>query len=208
VPETRTPSRQGRAYGRAEIEELFHDALVALMADGTPFRDLSVSRIVSTSGVARSTFYATFADKADLLNALSARCLGTLYVGARAWIRRGSAATRDDIAAGLRDVLAAYRENETVMRAVAEATSYEPTVRDAYVRGVEDYAAAIGRMLRKGAGDGVVRDVDVDHTASVVAWATESTVRRAALYADPAASDAAVVALADMVHRTLFRDPA
>lgn len=204
MPETESQGRQGKAYRPAEIEDRFRDALVVLMADGTPFRSLSVSRIVAAAGIARSTFYAAFADKAGLLNALSARSLETLYAGAREWIRLGADATPGDIADGMRRILLAYRENETVMRAVAEASTYEASVRDAYVGGVEGYALAVGRMIRRDAGSGVVRDVDVDQTASVVAWATESTVRRAAMYDDPAAGEAAIVALADMVHRTLF----
>ena len=197
--------RQGRAYPQEELHALLREALATLMGDGTAFRDLSVERLVSTAGVARSTFYLAFADKAAMLNALGAESLRRLYGGGpRRWIRRGADATRAEIVAGMRQLLEIFLEDEIVMRAVAEASVYDASVRDAYIGGVEDYARALARMIRAGRRDGRMRDVDPVATAEALAWMTERTVSRIAPRSSPAELDAIAEAMGDVVHRTLF----
>lgn len=197
--------RQGRAYPEEELRSLLRDALITLMADGTPFRDLSVEKLVSTAGVARSTFYLSFADKAAMLNALGAQSLGRLYGGGpRGWIRRGADATREEIVAGMRQLLDIFLEDEIVMRAVAEASVYDRSVREAYIGGVEDYAQALARMIRAGTRAGRMRDVDPVATAEALAWMTERTVSRVAPDSSAAQLDAIAEAMADIVWRTLF----
>jgi AcrR family transcriptional regulator len=197
--------RQGRAYSEEELQSLLRAALIALMADGTPFRDLSVEKLVSTAGVARSTFYLSFADKAAMLNALGAQSLARLYGGGpRGWIRRGADATRTEIVAGMRQLLEIFLQDEIVMRAVAEASVYDRSVREAYIGGVEDYAQALARMIRAGRQAGRMRDVDPVATAEALAWMTERTVSRIAPGSSPAELDAIAEAMADVVWRALF----
>lgn len=181
------------------------DALVRLTSDGTAFADLGVERILNHTGVARSTFYSRYGDKSGLLVALSDQTLARLYEGAKAWIRRGSDATREDVLGGMRQILHAYREDEPVMRAVAEST--DPEVRAAYVAGVDGFTRAVTRMIRRGAREGRMRDVPGTETASVLAWATENTVRRAAVAPSAKRADALLAALGDVVWTTLFGAP-
>lgn len=195
---------QGRAYTREEIEARLRDALAALMADGTPFRALSVNRIVAAAGLARSTFYANYVDKAAMLRELGAHSLGRMYAGARPWIRKGADASHEDIVAGMRQILDAFREDEVVMRAVAEASVSEASVGDAYVDAVEGYARALERMIRKGVREGRLRDVPPGPTATVLAWMNERAVSRVAPGATPRELDAVAEAMADVVRRTLF----
>ncbi|MGE4426099.1 MAG: TetR/AcrR family transcriptional regulator [Solirubrobacteraceae bacterium] len=196
--------QQGKAYRREEIEARVRGALQALMADGTPYRELTVEQITSAAGVARSTFYGAFSDKTGLITALSTASLGRLYGGARSWIRRGGDVTRDDVAAGLHAVHAAFLKDEVVMRAVVEVAAYEPTVRDAYAAGVDDYARAIARMIRRGVKEGRLRDVPSAETATVLAWSTEAAIRRAAADDDPRRAVRTLDALADVIWRTLI----
>lgn len=204
----RTTGRQGRAYGREEVDVLLRDALTELMVDGTPYRDLSVARIAATAGLARSTFYLHYDDKAALLQALGAFSLGRLYEGARAWIRLGGDATRADVAAGMRQILDAFMEDEAVMRAIAEASVYEPAVRAVYEEGVDGFAGALERMIRRGVRAGRMRPVAPRPTATVLAWMTERAVSRVRPGATPAQLDAVAAALADVTWQTLFADAA
>jgi AcrR family transcriptional regulator len=202
--ETHPRGRQGRAYSQDELEGLMRAALGTLMADGTPFREISVERLVSTAGVARSTFYLAFEDKAGMLRVLGAHTLARLYEGPRSWIRKGAGATTADITQGMRRLLDTYLEDEVVMRAVAEASVYDRSVREAYVGGVDDYARALARMIRAGRREGRMRDVEPAETAEALAWMTEATVRRIAPGSSPARLDAAAEAMADIIARTLF----
>jgi TetR/AcrR family transcriptional regulator, ethionamide resistance regulator len=206
MPAVKPRGQQGRAYDQEALEELLRVALFTLMADGTAFGDLSVERIVATAGVARSTFYTYYDDKAAMLRALSAHTLIRLYEGPRGWISKGSEARRSDIARGLRELLDTFLENEVVMRAVAEASGYDPSVREAYIGGVEDYARALARFIRAGHKAGRMRDVPPVETATALAWMTERTVSRVAPGTPEARLNALAEAMTEIFWRTLFED--
>jgi hypothetical protein len=104
----------------------------------------------------------------------------------------------------MRQLLEIVLEDEAVMRAVAEASVYDQTVRDFYNGGVEDYARALSRMIRGGRRDGRLRDVDPVQTAQALAWMTERTVSRAAPGSSADRLDAIAEAMADVFWRTLF----
>jgi len=202
---TRSPSsRQGRAYGRDEIEQLLREALAELMADGTPFRDLSVDRLVTAVGAARSTFYKYFDDKSAMLQALSANALKHLYAAQRLWIAKGEAVTRDDVRHSMRVLLDAYLDEEAVMRAVAEASVYDGAIGAAYVSGVEDYAHAMERFIRAGQKRGAIKDLDAGATALAIAWMVERNVSRLTPEVAPRRLDVLADTLANIVWSTLF----
>lgn len=205
-PPTPIPSsQQGRAYAPDQIEQLFRDALGVLMADGTPYRDVSVARLIGETGMARSTFYGYFGDKGALLHALSASTLARLYSPQRAWLRRGRDVTRADVREGMRRLLDLFLEDEVVLRAVGEASVYEPTIRDAYVRSVDDYARALERFVRKGQKEGWVRaEVRPADTADALAWMTERAVGRVRPGTSARRLDAIAASLADVVCSTLL----
>jgi AcrR family transcriptional regulator len=203
VPGAKPRGQQGRAYDQEQLEQRLRVALGSLMADGTSFRDLSVERIVAAAGVARSTFYTYYDDKSAMLRALSAHSLRRLYEGPRGWISKGAEATRDDIAAGLRQLLGTFLEDEVVMRAVAEASGYDASVREAYLGAVEDYARALARFIRSGRRAGRMRAVAPAETAAALAWMTERTVSRTAPGTPPARLAAVAEAMADIFWRTL-----
>jgi AcrR family transcriptional regulator len=201
------PSQQGRAYTPEEAERRLRAALTELVADGTPFRDLSVERIVGAAGMARSTFYKLYADKSGMLSALSAASLRRLYSAQRSWIALGRDVTRDDVRAGMRRLLEMFVEDEAVMRAVAEASVYDPAIRDAYHSGVRDYARAMERFIKRGRKEGWIADVPPADTSLALAWMTERTVSQVAPNASKARLDATAEALAGVVWATLFGAP-
>ncbi len=182
--------RQGRAYAREEVEHLLRDALGRLMADGTPFADIGVERLASEAGMARSTIYKYFADKSEMLQALSASALKHLYAAQRLWIVKGAEVTRDDVRHSMGVLLDTFLEEEAVMRAVAESSVYDAGDRRAYVSGVEDYARAMRRF------------VPAD-TALALAWMVERTVAQRAPGATPRRLDSVADALADVVWATV-----
>jgi TetR/AcrR family transcriptional regulator, ethionamide resistance regulator len=169
-------SHQGRAYTSQEIEALLRQSLTDLMKDGTPFRDLSVERLRKPAGVSRSSFYVYFKDKADLLRALEAGSLEELYDSQRGWLGRGTDVTREDIESGMNELFDRYLEYETVFRAIAEASTYEPTVREQYITGVRNYARSIARLIKQLQADGRCGHLDPSDTGQALAWMTERTV--------------------------------
>lgn len=196
--------QQGRAYEPEELEERLRHSLRVLMDDGTSFRELTVAQIIAAAGVARSTFYARYADKPAMLTALSGHTLARLYDAPREWVRKGPDVTRADLVGGMRRLLDTYLEDEVVMRAVAEASAYDAGVREAYLGAVEDYARALARMIRAGRRAGRMRALDAAETAEALAWMSERVVSRLSLGASPARLDRIAEALADVFWRTLF----
>lgn len=198
------PSRQGRAYTRDEIALLLRRALGELLLDGTSFRELSVEKIAAQAGIARSTFYLYFDDKAAMLDTLSAEALLRLYDAQRIWLGKGADTSAADVRAAMRAVFAAFGEDEIVLRAVGEASGYDPVLRQAYVTRIQDYIRAIERFIRKGQQGGWVRDVHPASTAAALAWMTERTISQTGPGASKQRIRATADALADVVCATLL----
>lgn len=198
-----TSSRQGRAYRQDEIEVLLRAALAAAMRDGTPFRDVTVERLCVAAGIARSTFYLYFADKPALLRALSAGAILRLYGTQRDWLDKGEAATRADIRTAMRALFAMYRSDEAVMRAVAEAAVYEPSLRAQYIDSVSDYVRAVERFIKTGQQQGWVRDIQPGPTATALVWMVERTCTEVSRSASAHRVRATADALTDILWNTL-----
>lgn len=200
-------SRQGRAYTRDEIADLLRTALGELLIDGTSFRELSVEKIATQAGIARSTFYLYFDDKSAMLDALSAEALLRLYAAQRIWLGKGADTRPADVREAMRALVAAFGKDEVVLRAVSEAAGHDPLLRAAYVTRIQDYIRAIERFIRKGQQGGWVRDVHPASTAAALAWMTERTVSQTPARASKPRMRATADALADVVCATLLREP-
>jgi AcrR family transcriptional regulator len=97
-----------------------------LLAAGASFTELGVQRISAEAGVARSTFYAHFRDKTDLLMRLGATMTATSFDIASAWEPADGV---EAMAGAFLRVLGVYREHAAVLRAIAEVSSYDEAVR-------------------------------------------------------------------------------
>jgi AcrR family transcriptional regulator len=118
----RTPDARRRAPAEAEILA----ATRRLLTGSANFTEIGVQQICAEAGVARSTFYTHFRDKADLLMRLATTMVAASFGVASAW-------EPTDGAEGLADtflrVIGVYREHIGVVRAVAEVGGYDATVR-------------------------------------------------------------------------------
>jgi TetR/AcrR family transcriptional regulator, ethionamide resistance regulator len=191
---------QGREYGEDEVQALLRDALDALMADGTPLRDLSVGRLVTQAGMSRSTFYKYFDDKPAMVAALSAAALRRLYGAQRAWLDRGRDVTVRDVHDSMLQLLQAYLQDRVILRAVAEMSVYEPAIGEAYTRAVGDYARSVERFVRAGQADGWIdAALPAAETADALAWMTERTTSQVGAGDPPERLDALADALARIV---------
>lgn len=155
--------------------------------------------------MSRSTFYVYFEDKGALLLALEAASMRRFYDGSRGWITHGSGVSREDVRAGMREVLGAFAEAATIMRAVAETAVYDGDVRDHYNAAVHDYIRSVTRLIKRGRESGEVRDVHPEATATALGWMLERTAQQEVPGATPARLDTLAEGLADVVWHTLYR---
>jgi len=197
-------TKTARADRQSEIQRRIHDAIVALVSDGESFTELSIERIVAEAGISRSTFYVYFADKGELLRTLGAAVLHRLYEGARPWLEKGENATRKDIAGAMRSILAAFRDDEVIMTAVAETAVYDPEVRDMYLANVAGFARSVRGFIQRGSRSGRIRDVDGAAVAPVLSWMIERATLQLAPGARAKELDQIADALAEVIWSTLY----
>lgn len=108
----------------AANRDLILEATVSLLRGGSSFAEISVSAIAAEASVSRPTFYAYFRDKRDLMLALGERFERRTHVAADAWLELRD----DDLSATLRGVLDAFRADHATLRAIVEASTYDPEV--------------------------------------------------------------------------------
>jgi AcrR family transcriptional regulator len=204
MPSTTRRQKAARADRRAEIERRLRAAIERLLDRGETFTELSVERMVAEAGIARSTFYVYFEDKGDLLLALQDQSMRGFYDGARHWIDHGPGVTRVHIVEGMRRVLERFRQDATIMQAVAETAVYDAVLRERYQSAVDDYIRRVRRLIEEGRRTGVVREVHPQAAATALGWMLERTSQQTA----PGATDRQLAqtaeGLADVVWGTLY----
>ncbi len=104
-----------------------------LLINGANFTELGVQQIATEAGVARSTFYAHFRDKVDLVLKLATEFVTASFDITSTWAPTDGV---DRLADGFLRVLGVYREHAAVVRAIAEVASYDATVRDFWNEGL------------------------------------------------------------------------
>lgn len=204
MPSSLPRRRAARQDRRAEIQERLRAAIVALVDGGTPYTELSVERLIAEAGIARSTFYKYFSDKAELLVALEAASMRSFYDGARQWIERGPDVTHADIRNGMRATLERFQAEATIMSAVAETAVFDARVRKDYESAVHDYIRRVKRLIDEGQAAGTIRKVQPQATATALGWMLERTAQQVAPGASPRKLDETAEGLADIVWATLF----
>jgi AcrR family transcriptional regulator len=122
ITRRRTPDPRRNATAEAEVLA----ATRRLLVGDASFTELGVQQICAEAGVARSTFYSHFRDKADLLIRLATTMVSTSFGIASAW---EPADGPEGLADAFLQVIGVYRENVGVVRAIAEVGSYDSTVR-------------------------------------------------------------------------------
>lgn len=125
---TRSAPKAPSPSSPSSVESRLISATQDLLAGGALFTELSVGAIVGAAGVARSSFYAHFPDKTQLLRRLAAD-LGDSSFGLLADWDPSSASALQDLSAMMRQVLAHYRDRAPLLRAVAEVAAYDADTR-------------------------------------------------------------------------------
>jgi len=187
------PALSRRTTRAAEQRQRGEAALLAaaeaLVAEGTPFAEVSVDAIAKRAGFSRATFYAYFADKRALVLALGERFGAALEDTAGPFLRGDEV----DVRGTLREVLATFSAHAGTVRALVEAATYDEDAA-ALWRGLHNRfrAQLRGRLLDAG-----IPKTTVDAHTFVLVWSTERCVTEH-LAAPETADDAFIEALASI----------
>ena len=210
---TRKP-RVGRAerqeQRREEIRGRVLTALEAILDDGTSYTEMSVERLIRETGVARSTFYAYFEDKGDLLLGLAGDVVDELLAAAEPWLELRAGSTDDDLAEALRGFVETYVTHRVVLAAIAETAAHDPRVESFLAGRLDELVRHLAEHLAEGRATGFVREaVDPPATAVWVAALLERGLHQMLGPGRPDDVERAVDGLSGLLWNALYRsDPA
>lgn len=181
---------------RAAVEQRVLDAVEGLLHDGESFTALPVARIADAAGMARTTFYGHFPDKATLLIRLVDSATESIFARARAWLADDAASWREHVAV-IEEIVAERRRHGALLDAFDEVAAYDPDVaRHGEVRMEAVTDALRGRIERDRAAELVAAPIDAAITAAVVTAGTRVVIARQATHAPPATDRAFAEGLA------------
>jgi AcrR family transcriptional regulator len=151
--------RRGRKQGQARRDELRAAVLEAVerhLRSGVSFAELNVADVARECGISRSTFYAYFVDKTNLLGTWYEEFNRGLLAVARQWWALDATVTRTKLAGVLTDILEAYRPHPELLAATHEAIGMDERVREAVEVAMQQYIDGLAAHIESGQRGGFV----------------------------------------------------
>ena len=172
----------GRAPRRRRRPEEAERAILAAarsFLEERPFREMTVEGVMARTGLSRPAFYAYFRDRYDVVTRLLEGIGGLLFAVDRRWLVGGGGDGREEAGEVLIEAL--RRGSETfvrygpVLRAIADAASYDSRVEEVYRFGLIErlIAAVAGRIERDVEAGLSPGDLDPEETARALVLMTE-----------------------------------
>lgn len=190
---------------RPAIEARLLTATEELLSDGTAYTELSVHQLCSQAGIARSTFYVYFRDKSDLVARLAERRVSRLTRAASKWWQPG--ASREDVLAATRELIAIYAENGGLFAALTETAAYDEEMRRMQVKLIERHARPLEELIERGKEAGTVRDIEARETVAALSWMLQGSCYHLARGASEAEIDRLAEATTAIIWHALYPDP-
>lgn len=201
--ETAAPTKKDEIRARLSV------AAEAILEDEETFAELSVERLIRAAGISRSTFYAYFRDKDDLLQALVEDLLEELWTAAGAWTDLGVGLTKDDLRAAMVHIGTVHRPHRLLMAAAAEADPANARVRGQYDELMQQTKRLVYEHILRGQREGFVRPgLDAENTAALLTWGSELRLNKVPAGADDEKLGRVLEALTDLIWNLLYRDHA
>ncbi len=226
MPTVTKPRASGRQR-RETIEAEVLRAVEKLMAEGHSYTELPVQRIAEEAGIARSTFYVHYPDKAQLLIRMGDIASADLFMAAEGWWTgdhlmqmRSSRTGREaedsansvdgpeGVVTTMERMIAGFREHDRVLLALVELAGYEPEVARYWRERVGAFIAVVRTRLDELVRAGEVSPViDTGSTAAVLTWMVERSITQHVLESRDPAGDAELAAtLGRAIWLTTFGD--
>ena len=189
---------------RPAIEAKLLRATERLLSDGTPYTELSIQQLCSEAGIARSTFYVYFRDKADLVARLAEQMVGQLSDAASKWWQPGC--SHEELLAATRETIGIYARHGALFAALTETAAYDAEMRAMQVEMVERHARPLEELIERGKGEGAVRDVHTHETVSALSWMLQGSCYHLARGADEQGLDRLAAAITAIIEHAIYPD--
>ena len=199
------PSRQSSAptAKRAAIEAALLEATETLLAEGASFADLGVERITTQAGITRTAFYFYFADKRELLMALTADVNELLLEQANLWWSgEGEQAARLERA--LTNVARLFGEHSVLLKALGEAAASDEQVAEHWQRLIGQFVEATEARILEEQASGTATCINASATAFALTWMTEGTLSQLILQQGRQADEEMISTLVEIWVRSIY----
>jgi AcrR family transcriptional regulator len=178
VNSTETPAPRAaneRSSRRRRREQARQDIVRSALelAEGGPFRDVTVDEIASRAGLSRSAFYTHFRDKHELLLVAVGEVAAELYRMAERWWS-GEGAPAELVRRAIEGVVAVYAENASLLRLATEVSTYDEDVREFWLGISERFIVATAAHIRAEQEAGLISGtLDPRVTSEALHWMAE-----------------------------------
>jgi AcrR family transcriptional regulator len=199
---TRKPRESNQARGAAVKRRVF-EATERLLASGHTFTELSVERLCSEAGIARSTFYVHFEDKGDLVARLTEAVIEEFDAVSVPMGNLGPHTDFQQARESIRAIIGVYAAHDLLMATIVETAAYDKRVRRVHRAMMERTIAAIAETLEHPGGH--VRQVPPYETAVALAWMIEHACHQMARGASSEELDRLAHAVASIYWNALFK---
>jgi AcrR family transcriptional regulator len=180
-------------------------AVERLLEGGHGYTTLGVQRIAEEAGIARSTFYLYFPDKAALLMRVAESATEDLFAVAGAWLAEGFA-DRAALEQTLLGVIGQQREHAALLGALMEVAGYDEQVAEFWRGRVGAFIDRLCERVEHGQRAGTIAAaLDPRVTAAWIAWGTERLVAQHVAAHPPAEDPRLAAGLARAIWTTLGR---
>jgi TetR/AcrR family transcriptional regulator, ethionamide resistance regulator len=195
-------------HGQARRDELRTHVLSIVekqLRSGATYADINVASVVAEAGISRSTFYAYFVDKTNLLRTWYAEFTQVILDAAQTWWSLDGTATMQDVRAALERIMDAYRAHPELMAATHEAIGTDHGVREAVDDAMRRYIDGLRAHIETGQAGGFVDpSLPAAETAYWLQWMAERGLHRLARAESKSSQERLAEAYATIVWNTLY----
>jgi AcrR family transcriptional regulator len=189
---------------RLHLARYFIDTVTPMLAAGEAYSDLSVARMIKEVGISRSTFYAYFDDKPDLLRAMGEDITLDLAEAGAHWFSLGVPADRAALRAALLPLFDTYRRHQLLLRAITDAAACDAGMRSLHSDLVDRAATGLESHI---AGLAAADQLDPRRTARWLVWMLERGLYQVVAPADDRETAEELDAVAELLWRVLYAAP-
>lgn len=185
---------------REATQEKILAAFRGLLETGSPVAAMSIDRIVEAAGVSRSTFYAHFPDKRELIARLAEED-SEPWMSLAEPVLADPDSTREDIERVVRQLVVNWHDRAVVGAAIIELAEYDEAARDAWQATIAGMARTVADHLRMRWAGRESEHADPETVAEALAWMVERCCHKMLTDEDPDQDERAIAALTEVVWR-------
>jgi TetR/AcrR family transcriptional regulator, ethionamide resistance regulator len=162
-----------RRRSREQVEADVQAALLRLLDEGIPFKDLTVDELARAAGLSRTAFYFYYPGKSQVLMAVAAAGAGESYEESDRWWS-GEGPPEELIRAAIEGNLRVYLKHKTLFRTTAEVIHYDEEFHAFYKAQVDRFVNATTEHLHREREAGRLReDIDIESVTRALCWMAE-----------------------------------